>query len=57
MRYIKEVNQLKHTSEEILKLIDEMENAERWKLVEELYYKFFDKGEEPEEEEEEEYEI
>ena len=48
---------MKHTSEEILKLIDEMENAERWKLVEELYYKFFDKGEEPDEEEEEEYEI
>lgn len=49
---------MKYTAEQIIKFIDEMDNAERWKLVEKLYYKFFNKEhfiEEPPEEKEEDY--
>ena len=34
---------MKKTSEEILKEIDQMENSERWDLLEKLFYKFFNK--------------
>ena len=47
---------MKYSSEEIIKFIDEMENEERWKLVEKLYYKFYDKGEVPEDDDEKENE-
>jgi hypothetical protein len=52
------VKAMKYTAEQIIKFIDEMDNAERWKLVEKLYYKFFNKEhfiEEPPEEKEEDY--
>lgn len=34
---------MKHTAEDILKMIDEMEHAERWKLLHEMYFQYYDK--------------
>lgn len=34
---------MKYTADEILKMIDEMENGERIKLLYELYFKFYNK--------------
>lgn len=43
------------TAEQILKLIETMDNAERWKLLNELYDTYYNKGNHPKGEIEENY--
>ncbi len=35
------------TAEEVMKVIEQMENIERWKLLNELYDEFYNKGDFP----------
>lgn len=35
------------TAEEVMKIIEQMDNKERWKLLNELYDEFYNKGDHP----------